>query len=106
VYGSYFLTRVATLQKQGKEIDTLKKQVEAMQGSHYDLLLGSVSAQIIIKLSRFGRQTHDHPGINACRSMEMIVAQTNIQQIKPFLIGHGYSSEDVRFAVHPQVKPS
>ena len=102
-----FIGIFATLQKQGKDIDTLKKetetlktQVEKMQGSQDDLLLGSVSTQIIIKLSRFGCQTHDHPGIDACRSMDMIAAQPNIQQIKSFLTGHGYSFEEVRFAVH------
>ena len=90
----------AILQKERKDIYTLKNQVEAMQGSHNDLLLGSMCTQIIIKLSRFGRQTHDHPGIDASRSMEMITAQKNIQPIKSFLICHGYSVKDVRFAVH------
>lgn len=90
----------AILSQKTRQIEALENQLRIIQGAHDELLLGSVATQIIIKMSRFGRQSKEHPSVDACRTIEMILTQPNIEDLKLFLESRGYSFEDVRLAVH------
>jgi hypothetical protein len=86
------------LTKQQNELNILKQQVQNMQISTDELLLGSVATQLIIKMGRV-ENTTEHPSIAACRTVSMIMMQPHVEQLKSFLDVHGYKLEEICLAV-------
>ncbi|CAF1144099.1 unnamed protein product [Didymodactylos carnosus] len=93
-----FNSLFSILDKQQNEISHLKRQMELLQVSQDELLLGSVATQIIIKMSRL-EQIIEDPRITACRTMSMVMAHRHIEQLKAFLGEHGYNIEEMHLAI-------